>query len=122
MAFASFRRLPAAAVLTLLGLAALSGCRLPEPPKVWEYKVVTVGSEGHERSGATAGKFASVTPSGNDLDALGAEGWELATSYLEMETAWVNFGNDKYVTGLQPNVRPQRVVFVFKRPKPAPKD
>ncbi len=49
------------------------------------------------------------------LNKLGSEGWELSSSYLEMETAWVNFGKNEYVTGLQPNIRPQRVVLVFKR-------
>src|SRR5690242_5123402 len=81
----------------------------------WEYKVVSVSAEGHDRTGKSAGKYASVTPTNDDLNALGAEGWDMVSSYLEMETAWINFGNDSYVTGLQPNVRPQRVVFIFKR-------
>lgn len=81
----------------------------------WEYKVVRVDSEGYDRSGADAGKFASVTPSNEILNQLGSEGWELSTSYLEMETAWYNFGKDEYVTGLQPNVRPQRAILIFKR-------
>lgn len=83
----------------------------------WEYKVVSFMGEGHDRTGKEAGKFASVTPSEDELNALGTEGWELVGSYLEVETAWVNFGNDSYVTGLQPNVRPQRAVLVFKRKK-----
>jgi len=81
----------------------------------WEYKTIYVSSEGWERDGSQAAKFASVTPSEDDLNILGKEGWELTTSYLEMETAWFNFGNDGYVTGLQPNIRPQRVVLIFKR-------
>ena len=72
-------------------------------------------AEGWDRNGNQAGKYASVTPSEDDLNNYGKEGWELVTSYLEMETAWYNFGNEGFVTGLQPNVRPQRVVFVFKR-------
>jgi hypothetical protein len=32
-----------------------------------------------------------------------------------METAHPNFGNSEYVTGLQPNIRPQRVVLVLRR-------
>jgi hypothetical protein len=35
-------------------------------------------------------------------------------SYLEIETAYPNFGDSKYVTGLQPNVRPQRLVLVLR--------
>ena len=81
----------------------------------WEYKVVAIGSEGHERLKIGAINYSSVTPSEADFNILGKQGWELASSYLEMETAWANFGKDEYVTGLQPNVRPQRVVFIFKR-------
>lgn len=81
----------------------------------WEYKTIYFNSEGWNRDGSQAAKFASITPSEDDLNKLGEEGWELTTSYLEMETAWFNFGNDGFVAGLQPNVRPQRVVFVFKR-------
>lgn len=83
--------------------------------KTWEYKILSVGSEGHSRDGIEAGKFASISPSENEFNALGKQGWELVGSYLEMETAWVNFGREEYTTGLQPNIRPQRVVFIFKR-------
>jgi hypothetical protein len=96
--------------LSLLGCAGLGKA------EKWEYKVVYVMNEGHDRTNDGAMKFTSVSPSEADFDGLGAEGWELATSYLEVETAYPNFGNSGYVTGLQPNVRPQRVVFVFKRP------
>jgi len=41
---------------------------------------------------------------------------ELVDSYLEMETVHPNFGDSRYVTGLQPNVRPQRLVLIFERP------
>ncbi len=81
----------------------------------WEYKVVPVLSEGHSRTDEGAGNFSSVNPSEAMLNKLGSEGWELSSSYLEMETAWMNFGKSEYVTGLQPNIRPQRVVLVFKR-------
>lgn len=74
----------------------------------YEYKVVTVSSEGHDRTGEAAIKFASVTPSDGDLTKLGGEGWEVVTTYLEMETAYPNFGKAEYVTGLQTSVRPQR--------------
>ena len=35
--------------------------------------------------------------------------------YVENETAWPNFGKDEFVTGLQPNVRAQSLVMIFKR-------
>jgi len=81
----------------------------------YEYKVVSVGSEGHQRTGAAGGKYASVNVPESGLNEMGQDGWEMVSSYLEMETAWTNFGNEGYVTGIQPNVRPQRVVMIFKR-------
>ena len=81
----------------------------------WGYKVVYLSSDWN-RIGSDAFKPAMVTPSESDLNQLGSDGWELVASYLEMETAFPNFGNESYVTGLQPNVRPQRLVLIFKRP------
>lgn len=82
----------------------------------WEYKVVTIFPDQiNDRTGDGAGNFSSIQPSEADLNQLGSEGWELVTSYLEMETAYPNFGSEEYVTGIQPNVRPQCVVFVYKR-------
>jgi len=62
-----------------------------------------------------AGKFASISISVSDLAPLGLEGWELVSTSLEMETAYPNFGNASYVTGLQQNVRPQKLICIFKR-------
>lgn len=82
----------------------------------WEYMVKhCTADQDQKRTGKDAGKWQSVTPDKDELSKFGAEGWELVSTYLEMETAWTNFGNEDYVTGLQPNVRPQRVVFLFKR-------
>jgi hypothetical protein len=104
----------------VLGLALLlTGCswrKAPETHTRWEYKLVHVTAEGHDRVGKGSLNFASVTPSTDELNKLGVQGWELATSYLELETAFPNFGNDKYVSGIQPNVRPQRLVLIFRRP------
>jgi len=84
----------------------------------YEYDIVYFSSEGNDRMGEEAMKFSTITPSVADLDRRGAAGWEIVTSYLEMETAYPNFGNDKYVAGLQPNIRPQRLVVVFRRRSP----
>jgi hypothetical protein len=53
----------------------------------------------------------------SDLDSLGSEGWELVSTYLEMETAFFNFGESNLHTGIKENVRPQAVVAIFKRPR-----
>ena len=51
------------------------------------------------------------------FDTLGSKGQELVDVYTEMETVHPNFGNDKYVSGLQPNMRTSNVIYVFKRPR-----
>jgi hypothetical protein len=83
----------------------------------WEYKVVTTFPDvSSDRTGDGSGLYAHIEPSEAMLNQMGQEGWELVTSYLEMETAYPNFGDSQYVTGIQPNIRPQAVVLIFKRP------
>jgi len=82
----------------------------------WEYKVVNLyANDETSRTGNTALKAQHIAPSETDLNELGRQGWELVTSYGEVETAFPNFGDSKYVTGLQPNIRPQSTVLIFKR-------
>jgi hypothetical protein len=81
----------------------------------YEYKVVVLLAGGNlSRTGADAMKASSVEVDDKELSKLGAQGWELVGSFLENETAYPNFGNDKYVTGLQTNVRPQRLVLLLR--------
>lgn len=84
--------------------------------KSWEYKVV---SYSNSLSLYRPGEFddISITPSLDELNKLGDEGWQIATSYLEIETAFPNFGNEKYHTGIKSNIRPKRLVIIFKREK-----
>ena len=84
----------------------------------YEYKVLEYYSASPNRTGSGAFKPTSITPDADELNALSAKGWQVAGSYLEMETAWPNFGAAKYVTGIQPNVRPQRLVVVLQRRLP----
>lgn len=51
------------------------------------------------------------------LNLFGKDGWELVSIYEKTETVHPNFGNDQYVSGLQPNVRTSEINFVFKRKK-----
>jgi hypothetical protein len=90
----------------------------PSKPKPinWEYKTLKFYSQGYDRTGSEAGKFASIMVSEEKLNELGTDGWELVSSALEMETSYPNFGNPSYVTGLQPNVRPQALICIFKKP------
>jgi len=99
-------------------LLTLIGCNKEEVK--WEYKVLSVSNEGYSRDSRNrsddAAKATTVTPSEVDLNTYGAEQWELVSSYLESETAYPDFGAVKnQLAGLQPNVRPQRVVLIFKR-------
>lgn len=93
----------------------------------WEYKTVyydAVKIDGLDKSYAKGSEFfkrtvssTSVVPSDSTLNKFGVEGWEIATSYLEMETVFPNLlASGDGVNGLQPNTRPQRLVIIFKRP------
>ena len=101
--------------LVVLALVVSLVPRSGQAPK-WEYKLVSFMSEGHEREGIDAIKYSSILIGNDSLQEYGEEGWELVGSFLEMETAYPNFGRSEYVIGLQPNVRPQRLVLIFKRP------
>jgi predicted Zn finger-like uncharacterized protein len=83
----------------------------------WEYKVVTLTS-GLSRTGSEAFEISTLVPSDESLNAYGKDGWELVSTHIERETAHPNYGNDDYVSGLQPNVRPQRLVMFLKRRVP----
>ncbi len=97
----------------LLLFIVINGC---QDNSKWEYKVYSISPEqSFERTGLQAFKSTQITISESELNKLGAEGWELSTSFLELETAHPNFGSSEYVTGLQPNIRPQRLVMIFKR-------
>lgn len=86
-----------------------------KPKPAYDYKVVFIPGENKSRTGTDALEATSIQFAGNDMTALGDEGWELVDVFLENETAYPNFGNSDYVTGLQPNVRPRRAVLLFKR-------
>ena len=80
----------------------------------YEYKVVSVAASGHDRTGEAALRPSSVAIDEKELAKLGGQGWELVASFLELETAYPNFGDAKYVTGLQTNVRAQRLVLILR--------
>jgi len=103
-------------LLVLVGLGVLTlGC-LGSGPVQWEYKVITVESD-LSRTGPDAMSSFTVKVDEDTLNSLGLANWELVGSYVEHNTSFPNFGNDEYVTGIRPNVRPSAVVFIFKRPR-----
>lgn len=78
--------------------------------KNWEYKIVSVDGKEAEKNAPR-----EIIVSNEDLNLFGKEGWELVDIYTTTETVHPNFGDEKYVTGLQPNTRTSKVNFVFKR-------
>ncbi len=79
----------------------------------WEYKVVKVAGKPAE----TLADYGSLVYGDQTamLNKMGQEGWELVSTYTETATAFPNFGNSDYVTGIRDNTRTSVVNFVFKR-------
>lgn len=86
----------------------------PQQP-MFDYKVLSFLTNGNDRTGNGAVRFSTINISESELMILGVQGWELVATSLEMETAYPNFGDRSYVTGIQPNVRPQKLICIFKR-------
>lgn len=81
----------------------------------WEYKTISVkGEEQETRAKFKTNKF---DVSDEALNMFGEEGWELVGVYETLETVHPNFGNEEYVSGIQPNVRTAEIKFIFKRKK-----
>ncbi len=84
--------------------------------EMWEYKVVNVFPDGYNsREDEGAFLYSKINPNTISMNLHGLLGWELVSTYLEMETAFPNFGSSDYVTGIKSNVRPQRLVMIYKR-------
>lgn len=98
--------------LCCLVALALTSCGIKE--QSWEYKVVKVaGKQAEILADYGALVYGDQTTM---LNKMGKEGWELVSTYTETATAFPNFGNSEYVTGIRENVRTSVVNFVFKRP------
>lgn len=107
-----------AALIILLLLVALA---LPyiaplRPVPTWEYKRVVFPSNGEGRIGPGALRYSTVPLDEKLLSQLGAEGWEMVGTYLEMETAFPNLDENERPKNFQSNVRPQSLTVLFKRP------
>jgi hypothetical protein len=79
----------------------------------WEYKIVSV--KGNEQDTMAEFKTNKFDVSDESLNLFGKDGWELVGVYEEIETVHPNYGNEEYVTGIQPNMRTSEINFVFKR-------
>jgi hypothetical protein len=107
-------------ILLMIGLG-LPHFALVRPPTEWEYKQLEIGAD----AGALAKlgdnyeklSYKRIPNFETTLDMLGKEGWELVGISVEHETSHPNFGDGDYVTGIRSNVRPQRLICIFKRAK-----
>lgn len=80
----------------------------------YEYRVLEIAADKKSRTGEEALAATSANIDEKELAKLGSQGWEVVTTYLETETSYPNLGDSKYVTGLQTNVRPQRLVVILR--------
>lgn len=108
-------------ILLLIGIGAPFWVFLKPTPN-WEYQTVEIVAETSGTAsilGENYEKLAykTIPEFSTKLDSMGSQGWELVSGFLEHETSHPNFGKEDYVTGLQPNMRPQKLVLIFKRPK-----
>ena len=99
-------------LLVTLGFPAFSFLK---PINRWEYQTLEFTGTGMSRTGSGALGASTILVESSKLREMGAQGWELVGTLLEMETAFPNFGKDEYTTGLRENVRPQKAVLIFKR-------
>ena len=97
-------------LLAFCMVALLASCSKNTP---WEYKVVKVAGKPAE----TLADYGALVYGDQTamLNKMGKEGWELVSTYTETATAFPNFGNSDYVTGIRDNTRTSVVNFVFKR-------
>lgn len=104
-------------IIIILMLAALiiSTFSLIIPINHWEYQTVELPGTGISRTGSSALSASTILLDSSRLNAMGEQGWELVDSFVEVETAFPNFGKEEYVTGLRENIRPQKAVLIFKR-------
>ncbi len=88
---------------------------LNKPDDRWEYKQVRYETSEYDREGYEALKQSRAFVNIDELNDMGYNGWELVSCSVELETAFPNFGNGEYVTGIKSNVRPHGVLLLFKR-------
>jgi hypothetical protein len=107
-------------VLLLIGIGAPFWVFLKPTPK-WDYQTVEILAKTSSAASIDENyeklAYKTVPDFSSRLESLGSQGWELVGTFLEHETSHPNFGKEDYVTGLQPNTRPQKLVMIFKRQK-----
>jgi len=93
-----------------------------KPIQKWEYTYVDIIAESNSSAIAMGAEyekmsFKTIPDIDEELSIMGKRGWELVGIAVEHETVHPNFGeNQKVVTGIQPNTRPQKMICILKRP------
>ena len=105
------------AVLIALLLVNLVLLVLLYPGRRWEYKVKRVSGESTSSFSLEDFKPSPINLTNLTSTLESEAGWELVACVPETETVHPNFGKDEYVTGLQPNVRSNAVLLIFRRAK-----
>ncbi len=82
-------------------------------PKKWEYRVVKV--QGHATDSMQDFRSCEQNEGLLTQTLNQYRDWELVSTTTEIETVHPNYGNDKYVTGIQPNTRTCSVIFIFRK-------
>jgi hypothetical protein len=98
----------------LASIVAYAVFQFQKTPKCscWEYRTEYVLPSPRPSREEEDGLLATqIDPDAEKLAALGHEGWELADVVLEHETAYPELEIAVVVT----NIRPQRLVMIFKR-------
>ena len=83
----------------------------PSKPEPYEFKVLYQPAAAQDMKASQG-----IQINEGDLNILGGSGWQLVASYVEEETVFPNLGDPKFITGVESNVRPKRVVLLFQRP------
>lgn len=92
-------------------IATLASCG--NKNQAWEYKVIKVaGQDATIMEDYGPKVFEDQTQM---LNKMGKDGWELVDTYTEIGSAFPNFGNKDYVTGIRENTRTTVLNFIFKR-------
>lgn len=102
-------------VVASMALGITSCSKKQEESQKWEYKTLISWAELPSQFDYFSNT--SIPVPEEEMNKLGEDGWELVSVYTRIQTVHPNFGNDKYVTGLQPNTRTHGVFYVFKRLK-----
>lgn len=112
-------QLPGWLAAVLIGLLVVNLALLVflYPGRRWEYKVKRVSGESTSSFSLEDFKPLPINLTNLTSTLESEAGWELVACVPETETVHPNFGKDEYVTGLQPNVRSNAVLLIFRRAK-----